>query len=158
MNQISVMPEQVKVAEGNLRMVAAGVSSSIVICLYERERKIGGMLHAVLPGNLDFCGRSARFVQAGLDILLAQLKEFGAHPYALLAKIVGGAKLFSVGAKSKDIHVGKKNILSAREALERQQIKIIGEDVGGRYGRTVHFNLEDGMVTIFSAEQFCSVI
>ena len=46
--------------------------------------------------------------------------------------------------------IGRGNISKVREVLGSFNIKIIAEDVGGDYGRTVDFQLETGDIRIKS--------
>jgi chemotaxis protein CheD len=49
------------------------------------------------------------------------------------------------------IQIGDENIAAARKEFARHCIPIIAEDVGGRKGRTVLFDLSDGSVRIQDA-------
>ena len=44
--------------------------------------------------------------------------------------------------------IGKDNVLSAREKLQAEGIKIVGECVGGSQGRSVEFSPTTGVVTV----------
>lgn len=45
-------------------------------------------------------------------------------------------------------HIGQRNVAAARAALGEIDIGVIGEEVGGDYGRSVDFDLENGRVRI----------
>jgi chemotaxis protein CheD len=47
-------------------------------------------------------------------------------------------------------NIGEKNVQAARETLNKHQIPILFEDVGGHNGRTITFFLEDGRVLLRS--------
>jgi len=52
-----------------------------------------------------------------------------------------------------DIWLGDRNITAARQALERNKIRIVAEDVGSDHGRSVHFHLDDGRVEVRSLKK-----
>jgi chemotaxis protein CheD len=55
-------------------------------------------------------------------------------------------------------NIGERNVMAARTALGEGGIKIIGEDVGGDFGRTVRFDLKKGEVRVKSSRTDIDVV
>ena len=138
-------------------IVTNGVGSCIVIILYDRLQRVGGMAHAILPRvrNLradtfqrDDLGR--RFVKCAdeaVDLLIEEVEALGATREGLVAKLVGGAHMFSLLEGDK-FGIGWENTESARERLVAAGITIETEVVGGTVGRNVRFDCATGIVEI----------
>lgn len=47
-------------------------------------------------------------------------------------------------------HIGARNVEAARRALARDKISVVAEDVGGDFGRSIHFDLGDGRLRVSS--------
>ncbi len=47
-------------------------------------------------------------------------------------------------------HIGARNVDAARHALARDQIPVVAEEVGGDFGRSIHFDLGDGRLCVSS--------
>lgn len=74
----------------------------------------------------------------------------GALRARVKARLVGGASMFGELLNSDQQNIGARNIVAARVALRNGGITIVGEDVGGDFGRTVHFEVENGRVCVRS--------
>ena len=55
-------------------------------------------------------------------------------------------------------NIGERNVMAARTALGEGGIEIIGEDVGGDFGRTVRFALKKGEVRVKSSRTDIDVV
>ncbi|MFH1783339.1 MAG: chemotaxis protein CheD [bacterium] len=149
---IKVGMADIKVSVSPNVLTTLGLGSCLGIILYDPVKKVGAMAHTMLPDiNMVKIQRNkAKFSNSAITEMIQKMIKLGAHSKNLEAKIIGGAHMFT-GAKiinTTAFNVGERNILSAREALEQQKIKIVGEDVGGDYGRSVEFNLDTGKVKI----------
>lgn len=134
-------------------LTASGIGSCLVITLYDPKRKVGALAHAMLPSNSPARDerqgamdkrRDAMYVGVAIDEMLKKIKAFGAKREDLEAKLIGGANMFA--AFKSDI--GKQNVLSAKEKLKKEGIKLVGEAVGGSIGRSVEFCVASGIVTV----------
>lgn len=128
------------------------LGSCIGICLYDPVRKIGSLAHAMLPcfenGSRQGRLNPKRYVDTLLEIQLQELAVKGVYPPSLLAKVVGGANVFSDVLPVVPDHVGEKNRLRAMEVLAKHRIRIVGTDVGLTFGRKVDFDLSTGLVSV----------
>jgi chemotaxis protein CheD len=144
MNERRVGIGEVKVDRGSVTLCAYGVGSCIVIMLYDRDRKIGGLAHCLLPHGDD---TSLKYPRGALKVLLQQMNGLGAQQDKIVAKIVGGSMMFENFEKHA---IGERNVRRAREELDLLSIPTIAEDVLGNWGRSVFFNLENGEVKVRS--------
>lgn len=66
----------------------------------------------------------------------------------VVAKIAGGAQMFSFNSKSDILKIGQRNTIATKEKLKELNIPIISEDVGGNYGRTIELDSKDGSLLV----------
>lgn len=138
-------------------IVTNGVGSCIVIVLHDRLAHLGGMAHAILPRakNIpvhlmpkDATGKSfVKYADAAVDLLIEEVVAMGGTKQHIVAKLVGGAHMFSLLEGDK-FGIGFENTTSARERLAAHQIPIETEVVGGTVGRNVRFDCATGIVEI----------
>ena len=75
----------------------------------------------------------------------------GANRARLVAKIAGGAKMFAISSgASNTINVGDRNAQASRKKLKELGVRLVSEDCGLNYGRTVEIMSEDGRYVIKS--------
>ena len=70
--------------------------------------------------------------------------SMGANKNRLVAKIAGGAKMFATSGMSEILCVGDRNAEAAKKELAARNIRILAQDTGLDYGRTVEFYSETG--------------
>ena len=130
------------------RLTCVGVGSCVVITLFDPTAGIGALAHVLLPEETSSAstGHPARFATTAVPLLVSALKARDAQgPY--VAKLTGGATLFADVLTTKG-RVGERNVEAARAALERAQIPVAAEDVGGGSGRSIVFDVETGEVAV----------
>jgi chemotaxis protein CheD len=72
----------------------------------------------------------------------------GSRRSALVAKIAGGANMFSSAGSTNTFVIGQRNVEACLKALEEQKIRLVSSDTGGNYGRTIEINTENGLLLI----------
>jgi chemotaxis protein CheD len=127
-------------------LATSGIGSCVAICLYEKQRKIGALLHIMLPRAEDQTLNPLRFADTALSIVLVELGKQSVFKEQLTAKLVGGAQMF----KAVDLtnNIGERNIREVRLLLSALGIMVEAEDLGGSSGRSLEFVLETGAVHI----------
>ncbi|MCI9416468.1 MAG: chemotaxis protein CheD [Eubacterium sp.] len=123
-----------------------GLGSCIGLTFYDPVSKIGGLVHYMLPDSKQMRNNSniAKFADTGIDELLRQVVRAGANRSRLVAKIAGGAKMFQVSGVSNVGNIGERNALAAKAKLRELKIRLVAEDTGLNYGRTVELHCETG--------------
>ena len=153
------MSEVIKVGMADLKtgrdtdvITTLGLGSCIGIALYDPSTKIGGLAHIMLPDSTAIKNNSniAKFADTGIEELLNQMIKMGARKNKIVAKIAGGAKMFQMSGGSIVGNVGERNAESSRETLKKLGIRLIAEDTGLNYGRTVELYCENGNFLIKS--------
>lgn len=144
-------------------IISTGIGSCVVVTLYDRQLKIGGLAHIMMPENKskEYGDNHlvlaenlvvvpiffAQFADEAIDALLERLLTQGAFMRNIEAKIAGGARLFpSYNGASKGI--GDHNVISIKCILKCRRISLTGWDVGGRHGRSVEFHLGSGRLFV----------
>lgn len=135
-------------------LTTLGLGSCIGACIYDPVAKVAGMVHYMLPDSTRIRNNQnvAKFGDTGIDETIRRMVLLGAKPSRMVAKIAGGAKMFNVssGINLPSLNVGENNIESAKLNLQRNGIRILAEDTGLNYGRTIEFYAEDGSLKIKS--------
>ena len=128
---------------------STGIGSCVVVIIYDPQRRVGGLAHIMLPDSRDINGHRPPYhcADTAISALLNMLQCKGATRENLVARIVGGARMFA-GSNGSSPGIGKRNIASIRQLLDRERLTLAGEDTGGGYGRSVEFYLDSGRVII----------
>lgn len=123
-----------------------GLGSCVGVALYDKSHKIAGLVHVMLPDSTAVRQNSnrAKFADTGIELLLEKMKENGADISNLTAKIAGGAQMFAFKTNNDMLQVGKRNVEAVKQKLNELHIRILAEDTGLDYGRTVEFFPETG--------------
>jgi chemotaxis protein CheD len=132
------------------KIYTVGLGSCIGIVLYDKELKLGGMAHIMLPYSRlfsDVCN-PLKFADLAIPMLLEDMNKLGSKKQNVIAKIAGGASMFNFADKKMNMDIGKRNIVAVKQILDSMLIPLIREDVGGNKARTMILNTETGIVAI----------
>ena len=146
---ISVGMADFKTARSPDILLTAGLGSCIGICIHDPLLKVGGMAHIMLPsasGSLG--GNPAKYADTALVLLLKAIVGMGANNSRLRAKIAGGAQMFSFPEKPPVLKIGERNVEAVEQELKKNGIPLLIADVGGSFGRTIHFDVGTGELRI----------
>ncbi|MCO6381910.1 chemotaxis protein CheD [Oceanicola sp. 502str15] len=114
------------------------LGSCVSVCLWDSETRLGGMNHILLPGGGTDLYEAAAGANA-MELLINGMLKAGARRSKLEAKLFGGARMIKA---SSDI--GARNGAFVLEFLERENIPVSGQSLGGTQGRRVQFWPESG--------------
>jgi chemotaxis protein CheD len=133
-------------------LVTLGLGSCVAILLHDRQARVGALAHVLLPEPALARDRhnSAKFAATAVPMLMDELGTLGARATRLEARLVGGASMFATLMVPGSLNMGERNIRAAREALRKAGIPILGEAVGGDFGRSVRFNVAEGSTVVSS--------
>ena len=144
---IEVRMGHVALTQGPRALIASGVGSCIVVTLYDAQRQIAAMAHAMLPSSSRAGhngGADARYVDTAIDALLRKMTARGSRRQDMEAKIIGGANMFP----DLESRTGEDNVAAAKGKLNAEGIRLAGESVGGSTGRSVELCPASGIVTV----------
>ena len=139
-----------KVGQAPSTIISYGLGSCIGISLYDPQAKVGGLLHIMLPDSTQArpTDNPAKFADTGLPLVLKDVLALGASRAKLVAKIAGGAQMFAFANATDIMRVGVRNAEAAKKILRELNIRLIAEDTGGSYGRTVSIDMETGVYKV----------
>ena len=123
-----------------------GLGSCVGIAIRDPVTKIGGLAHIMLPDSKEIKNNSniPKFADTGIEELVKQVVAKGASRQRLVAKIAGGAQMFAFQSANSSMRVGDRNVAASLQKLKELNIKVLAQDTGDSYGRTVIFYPETG--------------
>jgi chemotaxis protein CheD len=129
---VKVLPGEYYVdAEDMLVMTTLG--SCIAACLWDRNAKVGGMNHFMLP---EGTGDSGRYGSYAMELLINEMMKRGASRQTMEAKVFGGGAVIS---GMNTINVGERNTAFVMDYLKTERIPVVSKDVLDIYPRKVCF-------------------
>lgn len=151
-DMLMVRPGEVRLSVGGMTLATLGLGSCVAIILDDPILQIGGLAHALLPEPPDQASvpLPGRFATTAVPYLVERIVAGGGDPGRLRARVVGGASMFAALLAPNSVPLGTRNAEAARASLKSMGIPVIGEDVGGQYGRSVYFSPSDGRVLVKS--------
>lgn len=143
---IKVGMADLKTCSGEDAVTTLGLGSCVGIAIRDPATGVGGLAHIMLPDSAEIRNNENRpkFADTGIEDLVKEIVKKGGNRSRLVAKIAGGAQMFSFGSKSTMIRVGERNVQASRRKLNELRIPILAEDTGKTYGRTVIFYPKTG--------------
>ena len=66
----------------------------------------------------------------------------------MICKIAGGAKMFEMKGPGGLGNIGDRNAQMVKRVLAAEGLRIMGEDTGANYARTMLLDVENGKVSI----------
>ncbi len=119
------------------------LGSCVSVCLWDPEAHCGGMNHFIYPQTMRKDQATPKYGNVATMALIKLMCEEGCSIGSLTAHIIGGGH--PDGAMDS---TGMRNVEVARKVLNEKGITIMSEDVGGRVGRKVVFDLSTGQVAV----------
>lgn len=135
------------------RITTIGLGSCVGVVLYNLTDEYCGLVHIMLPSSKEIINNSkrAKFADTGIEDLISELEKKGVKRSSLSAKIAGGATMFQFSGSTMMGSVGDRNVKAVKETLAQFNIRIVAEDTGADYGRTIVFDPVTKGLTIRSA-------
>jgi chemotaxis protein CheD len=136
-------------------IVTIGLGSCVAITLHDAVAGIGALAHVLLPSEAMSRERDnrAKFAGTAVPLLIEQMQARGARLARMQAKLAGGAAMFASLIGTPGLQMGERNVLAARAALQVAGIPLVGQDVGGDFGRSVFFTVADGLMRVRSVRR-----
>jgi chemotaxis protein CheD len=135
--------------DASAELVTYSLGSCLGITLYDAVKRVGGLLHIMLPDSKIDANRALSaplmFVDTGVPRLFQAVCNLGADRSRLVVKVAGGAQLLD---ENGVFNIGKRNHLALSELLASHNYAVCAWDVGGLSSRTLRMDLTTGAVTI----------
>jgi len=140
-------------ANPNESIKTFALGSCVAVFLRDIRSNVVGMAHVALP-NSKISSEKARnlpgyFADTAISNLILKMTRLGfnGNNMRLIAKLTGGSHVVD---RADYFMIGKKNVLSIKKILINNNIKIVGEDLGNSFCRTVTVNVGTFRVTLSS--------
>jgi len=135
-NYIGVKPTEISTVLG----------SCIAVCLYDKVEQIGSMNHYLVPLWNENGLQSPKYGNISIPRLIENMINVGCSVKNIEANVFGGANVIDV--RIKDMMIGRKNIIIAKELLREHNITITAQDIGGTQGRRIMMRSDTGKVML----------
>lgn len=139
-----------KVGRNPDSLISYGLGSCVGIALFDSTAKVGGLAHIMLPDSTQArsADNLAKFADTALPVMLNEIIKLGGLKSRITAKIAGGSQMFTFTNTTDIMRVGERNADAVRIVLKKLEIRVIAEDTGGNYGRTVELKLDTGIFRV----------
>ncbi|MFT3821824.1 MAG: chemoreceptor glutamine deamidase CheD [Rubrivivax sp.] len=131
---VKVLPGEYFVFDEDIAIMTT-LGSCIAACLWDRERRVGGMNHFMLPDS-GGAADGGRYGSYAMDLLIGELVKRGATRATMEAKVFGGGAVIS-GMSS--LNVGERNTAFVMDYLRTERITVVSKDVLDIHPRKVCF-------------------
>jgi chemotaxis protein CheD len=126
-------------------LITYALGSCVGVCLYDPVIRLAGMVHIMLPNNMDSKSTNLfKYADTGIAETVRKMEVFGAVRSRMIAKIAGGARMFDIQGGGSIGNIGQRNIESVRKVLAQERIRLLAEDTGQNYARTLLFDASNG--------------
>jgi chemotaxis protein CheD len=129
---VKVLPGEYFVDSEDI-LIMTTLGSCIAACLWDRNARVGGLNHFMLPSG---SGDSGRYGAYAMELLINQMMKRGASRSSLEAKVFGGGQVI---AGMETMNVGERNTSFVLDYLKAERIPVIAKDVLDIYPRKVCF-------------------
>jgi chemotaxis protein CheD len=138
---------------------ALGLGSCIGLCAFDPITKLACLAHIVLPqARTKGIGDDGKYADTAIPYVIDEMIARGANISRLRFAIAGGAQLFYFSGEDNALDVGRRNTEAVKELLSDMSLELVGEDTGGKSGRTVTFDSLTGKVSVRQAGGPATVI
>ncbi|MEI6035140.1 MAG: chemotaxis protein CheD [Verrucomicrobiae bacterium] len=137
---VSTDPEEI--------LVTYALGSCLGITLHDPGKRIGGLLHLMLPDSHlhnRTIVRPAMFLDTGLPLLLETMLDAGADRHALRCKVFGGAQLLS---SDNFFRIGAQNVDACYKMTAHLGLRVQVWEVSGSVNRTIRLINQSGEVRV----------
>ncbi|NDY91523.1 chemoreceptor glutamine deamidase CheD [Ideonella livida] len=138
---VKVLPGEYYVDNEDIAVMTT-LGSCIAACLWDRQAKVGGMNHFMLP---EGSGDSGRYGSYAMELLINEMMKRGASRLTLEAKVFGGGAVIS---GMNTINVGERNTKFVMDFLNTERIPVVSKDVLDIYPRKVCFLPSSGKAMV----------
>ncbi len=138
---VKILPGEYFVHDEDM-LIMTTLGSCIAACIWDRNARIGGMNHFMLP---EGSGDSGRYGSYAMELLINELLKRGASRLTLEAKVFGGGQVI---AGMNTMNVGERNTQFVMDYLKTERITVVSKDVLDIYPRKVCFLPSSGKAMV----------
>ena len=127
-------------------MLYAVIGSGIVVTLYDRQRRTGGMSYFFRPVRTDKNDNRPAYALPAIAGILKMLLDNGSSEEHLEAQVYGGAD--NPKANGYQQGLASENIRAVFSILKQKNITVSSFDIGSERGRKIAFNTLTGETVV----------
>jgi chemotaxis protein CheD len=149
---VYLKPGEMHIAESPT-VVSTVLGSCISVTMFCRALAVGAICHGLLPeckGLKDCtraCAEGFKYVNCSLQRMIERFRLLNINLSEIEVKVFGGADvLLEEPNKGTALNVGRQNIESALQGIERAGLSLATYDVGGAFGRKILFYTHTGEI------------
>jgi len=137
--------------DAGAELVTYSLGSCLGVAVYDPVRKVGGLLHLMLPDSqidpMKAAAAPYMFVDTGVPRLFKAVFNLGGERNRVIVKVAGGAQFLD---DQRTFNIGARNLQAFEDIMARNGLAVQSRDLGGFSSRTVRFELATGAVSIHS--------
>ncbi|MBA4394587.1 MAG: hypothetical protein C0407_13630, partial [Desulfobacca sp.] len=128
----------------------AYLGTCVGVALYDRQTKIGGLIHLLLPEppSMNNPWEPEIYAVTGLPLIIRELIQKGASKKNLEATVAGGALVGPLCNQDLTLDIGGRTADVVEKILRKEGIVIRKTEIGGYFSCRLSLNLETGESTI----------
>jgi len=135
--------------EPDSQLVTFSLGSCIGVAIYDSEKKVGGLLHFMLPDSTIDPHKAHKkpcmFADTGIPKLFKSAYQLGLEKSKARVVFVGGAQVID---SDDTLKIGMRNYAALRKIFWKNNILISAEDVGGTTNRSLFLDIGTGKIWI----------
>jgi chemotaxis protein CheD len=148
MTPISVRMGEIAVARDGATLGIYGLGSCIGLSVWDPKVGVAAMAHFMLPSG-SAPEPPAKFVDSGLDRLVAAFEASGGSVRRAQLKAAGGAAVLTLTNGLSDI--GRRNADALEASLANRGLRLTASDLGGTMARTIELSPSTGCLSVRAA-------
>jgi len=141
------MADMVVTNDSSAELVTYSLGSCLGVAIYDPVKRVGGLLHSMLPTSSLDKEKSLKFpykfLDTGVPLLFHTAYRFGAEKSRLIVRVVGGASILD-----DYFHIGSRNYEKLQQILKSNGVLINAQEVGGKISRSVSLEIATGRLLI----------
>ena len=130
-------------------LVTYSLGSCLGIVIYDPAKKVGGLLHIMLPDStidpVKASNSPFMFIDSGVPRLFQAVCSLGGDRHRLVIRVAGGAQFLDPGGV---FNIGERNQQAFTRLLSQNGYSIHGKDVGGVSSRTIRLDMSTGKLSV----------
>ncbi len=132
-------------------IITYSLGSCIGVVIYDKQVKVGGILHYLLPESFASAGKSVteplKFADTAIPFFFKTAYQFGAKKNRMKIIVAGGSNILD---QAGFFNIGKRNYLTLKKIFFKNNVIVDHEDVGGSAYKTIQLDINNGDTTISS--------
>lgn len=161
MKTVNVGISDMKIVKDPEVVATFALGSCVGICIIDKVMKTAGLVHIMLPENnrRNDPTQVYKYADTAIAAMIKEMEKRGCVKIRMTAKIAGGAKMFEMNdSKVSTGNIGERNVIAVKAALKELKIRLLAEDTGLNYGRTIFFDSASGELTVKSYAKGTKII